>query len=353
MIIIFSSAIFCGQFIVSIGCSIKDFNMILFGRFIFGLGGESLMVSIVTLLTSWFEGKELAFSLGLMLFFARIGSAGNAWLSPSIAIYKGVSIVFWFGTLLCFFAFISTLFVVVLDQVFKSPYETHEIEYEDSEIMNEIEDNLDSDDSNPTTSSTPSDIYPDEETYQNTLLNTSIGQIPLSELPPLKLTEYPGPQDELHHHHSSSTSSSSSQHHNIHFRDEVEYQEFKDNTSSDNISNATNDDNNNNSSINNYDIDEIIPIKDESYEENLQNYEGVSQENSPREYFTLEDLQSRKKPLWPPQKNISFWLVISCCSFIYGTIIPFITISNEVIRVAYYGRQSEKHEIAVEYVVAR
>ena len=44
------------------------------GRLIFGLGAESLIVSITTTLAKWFKGKELSFAFGLNLTIARLGS---------------------------------------------------------------------------------------------------------------------------------------------------------------------------------------------------------------------------------------------------------------------------------------
>ena len=332
MIVIFSILILFGQFIVAIGCSLQDFNMILFGRFVFGLGGESLMVSLLTLLASWFEGKELAFSLGLMFSFARLGSASNAWVSPFIAYDKGVALAFWFGVVLCFFSFVCTLFVVVLDQLFKSPYESNGHEYseiEDSEIS-----------ASNSTSTSPSEYYPDTETYRNTLTNSKIGTVPLAELPPLDshLLDYHGPSElspppaievEV-----PTPSPPNRKGQTIHFNDSVDSIErnLRVDESSESLRNRS--------------------LSGDSVENDLENPKEINEDLVPREYFTLEDLQSRKKPLWPPQRNLNFWLVLVCCCCIYSSIIPFINISNEVIRVAYYGRRAEKHAEAVEYIVS-
>jgi MFS family permease len=54
------------------------------GRFVFGMGAESLIVSITTSIAKWFRGKELSFALGIDLTLSRFGS----WLaqnSPSWA----------------------------------------------------------------------------------------------------------------------------------------------------------------------------------------------------------------------------------------------------------------------------
>ena len=44
------------------------------GRLIFGLGAESLIVSVTTAIARWFKGKELSFAFGANLTIARLGS---------------------------------------------------------------------------------------------------------------------------------------------------------------------------------------------------------------------------------------------------------------------------------------
>ncbi|MDH3198824.1 MAG: MFS transporter, partial [Candidatus Krumholzibacteria bacterium] len=44
------------------------------GRLIFGIGAESLIVSVTTALAKWFKGKELSFAFGINLTIARLGS---------------------------------------------------------------------------------------------------------------------------------------------------------------------------------------------------------------------------------------------------------------------------------------
>ncbi len=44
------------------------------GRLIFGLGAESMIVAITTVVARWFKGKELSFAFGLNLTVARLGS---------------------------------------------------------------------------------------------------------------------------------------------------------------------------------------------------------------------------------------------------------------------------------------
>lgn len=60
------------------------FGVMAAGRFIFGMGAESLIVSVTTALAKWFRGKELSFAFGINLVIARFGTL-LAQSSPSWA----------------------------------------------------------------------------------------------------------------------------------------------------------------------------------------------------------------------------------------------------------------------------
>lgn len=61
-----------------------DLTTMAAGRLIFGLGAESLIVAITTVIAKWFKGKELSFAFGLNLTVARFGSFA-ALNSPTLA----------------------------------------------------------------------------------------------------------------------------------------------------------------------------------------------------------------------------------------------------------------------------
>jgi MFS family permease len=52
----------------------SSFVVMASGRLIFGLGAESLIVSVTTAVARWFKGKELSFAFGANLTIARLGS---------------------------------------------------------------------------------------------------------------------------------------------------------------------------------------------------------------------------------------------------------------------------------------
>ena len=84
------------------------------GRLVFGLGAESLIVAVTTIMGKWFKGKELSFAFGLNLTLARLGSFAalnsptwgkafyNNWQTPlfvstAIATISIVSVIVYWG----------------------------------------------------------------------------------------------------------------------------------------------------------------------------------------------------------------------------------------------------------------
>ena len=54
--------------------SFSDLTMMAIGRLVFGLGAESMIVAVTTVIGRWFKGKQLSFAFGLNLTLARLGS---------------------------------------------------------------------------------------------------------------------------------------------------------------------------------------------------------------------------------------------------------------------------------------
>lgn len=102
--LVFSTLCMIGSFLTFIK---GDIITMAAGRLIFGLGAESLIVSITTTLAKWFKGKELSFAFGLNLTIARLGSFA-ALNSPTWAksLYES-----WQGPL--FISFMASLVSVI------------------------------------------------------------------------------------------------------------------------------------------------------------------------------------------------------------------------------------------------
>ena len=76
-ILIKKSFLFLGQVIFAMGGIVDNFTLMQLGRFVFGIGGESLAVAQNTYAVSWFKGKELNMVFGFQLSIARVGASVN------------------------------------------------------------------------------------------------------------------------------------------------------------------------------------------------------------------------------------------------------------------------------------
>ena len=68
----------------AITAAFPDVTIMAIGRLIFGLGAESMIVAVTTVIGRWFKGKQLSLAFGLNLTLARLGSFA-ALNSPSWA----------------------------------------------------------------------------------------------------------------------------------------------------------------------------------------------------------------------------------------------------------------------------
>jgi len=74
---VFAFIICIGQGIFALGGFMDRLWLMELGRFVFGIGGESLAVAQNTYAVSWFKGKELNMVFGFQLSVARVGSTVN------------------------------------------------------------------------------------------------------------------------------------------------------------------------------------------------------------------------------------------------------------------------------------
>jgi len=123
--IVFAFIIVIGQVVVSIGGFFDSLWIMQIGRFVFGIGGESLAVAQNTYAVSWFKGKELNMVFGFQLSVARVGSTVNFLLMDPLFDYisgfstAGYTAVGW--TLLiagtsCVMSFICSLALAWMDR---------------------------------------------------------------------------------------------------------------------------------------------------------------------------------------------------------------------------------------------
>jgi len=114
---IFAFILILGQAITTLGVAQESFNMMLFGQFIFSLGGDCQLVAKSAMVAKWFRGKELSFALGIGLCIARLGSSLDSFLSPKLAVWSNTPTTpFILGIFLCAFSFFCVIFINIIDK---------------------------------------------------------------------------------------------------------------------------------------------------------------------------------------------------------------------------------------------
>ena len=87
----------------------------IFGRIIFGIGGESICVASSSLLQKWFEFGEVALAMGMCLSISRIGSVTNNIVSPYLANhFQSLNIPFFFSCCLILVGLLSSFVVIYI-----------------------------------------------------------------------------------------------------------------------------------------------------------------------------------------------------------------------------------------------
>ena len=109
------------------------------GRLIFGLGAESLIVAITTILARWFKSKELSFAFGINLTIARLGSFA-ALNSPTWA--KTLYINWQYPLLIALFAgiisVVSVIIYIGLDRKAEKKYALGQADETDNVVFSDI-----------------------------------------------------------------------------------------------------------------------------------------------------------------------------------------------------------------------
>ena len=118
-IMVFTGILTLGQGVFAIGGYKRSLGIMLAGRVIFGLGGESMSVAQSAIVSKWFKGKELAMALGLNLSISRLGSVINGIVIPEIyndSHTSRLGIALLVGFFVCIFSLACAILLVLLDK---------------------------------------------------------------------------------------------------------------------------------------------------------------------------------------------------------------------------------------------
>ena len=113
---IFTATTIVGHLIMTMTAFISNpnsllYSMTLFGKFIFGIGKESVAICTLVPIYQWFFVQEYALAMGIYLTIIRCGSVSNNYLTPSLANFgtKGLGLAFLAGFIILIMSFICGL----------------------------------------------------------------------------------------------------------------------------------------------------------------------------------------------------------------------------------------------------
>lgn len=122
--IIYLFILVVGQLLFATGGLLKAYWLMIVGRFVFGIGAESLAVAQNNYAVLWFKGKELNMVFGLQLSFARVGSTVNFLvMEPIYGVVKqyytghtAIGVVLLLAGTTCIMSFICALILGWMDK---------------------------------------------------------------------------------------------------------------------------------------------------------------------------------------------------------------------------------------------
>jgi len=106
--ILFAALCTAGVFLTAAG---PTFLIMLAGRFLYGLGSESLIITMDKIISKWFRGKELSLAFGLNITIARLGTFAALNSAARIQAWSGSwRLAIWVSAIIMFVSF--ALFLV-------------------------------------------------------------------------------------------------------------------------------------------------------------------------------------------------------------------------------------------------
>lgn len=114
--LICSFFVFAGSLITTYGFEVENFRYILIGRFVFGFGGELLIVLGGCLMEEWFKGGKLTLASSLMEMLSLGAIALSNFVTlPTSRKYNSISIPYLIGSTVCVVCLILNIAFYFLD----------------------------------------------------------------------------------------------------------------------------------------------------------------------------------------------------------------------------------------------
>jgi MFS family permease len=111
-----SGLITLGIAVVAAGIAAKSYGLLLLGRALYGLGGESIYVGIDVLVTGWFKEAELGLAYGLVQAGGQAGSFAAFYGVPALTVtLGGHQPIYYIGAVVAAVAFVALLIAKTLE----------------------------------------------------------------------------------------------------------------------------------------------------------------------------------------------------------------------------------------------
>jgi len=115
----FALTVCAGASLLAVGVAYRSWEVMYLGRFVFGTGMESLCVAQSTILSDWFEGREVALAMGIRRAVSVLGKVWNNVMSPKVANNAsagGIQSAFWIGAVLTCFSVVAAGVILLVDR---------------------------------------------------------------------------------------------------------------------------------------------------------------------------------------------------------------------------------------------
>ena len=114
--LLFATMIAVGSAVFYFGVLSTSYALMVVGRTVFGLGGDSLGVSQSAFISRWFKGgRGMALAFGIALSMSRVGSSFNFLISPPAASRWGIDAAVLLGVVTCVVSFACAAALVAMD----------------------------------------------------------------------------------------------------------------------------------------------------------------------------------------------------------------------------------------------
>ncbi|MCP2619085.1 MFS transporter, partial [Candidatus Aminicenantes bacterium AC-335-A11] len=133
--ILFAALCAAGVFLTAAG---PTFLIMLAGRFLYGLGSESLIITMDKIISKWFRGKELSLAFGLNITIARLGTFAALNSAARIQAWSGSwRLAIWISAIIMFVSFALFLVYAGIDKA-KEKYLTEEKEKTEKFVFEDV-----------------------------------------------------------------------------------------------------------------------------------------------------------------------------------------------------------------------